>query len=126
MRAGKSAPEVLQELLDADKGREARQVAMIGTQGRVMAHTGKKTTPAAGHIVGKDYAVQANLMRDHTVWPAMANALRPPRAIWPSASWRRSKQDKRRAETSEVSNQPHWSSSPASQRDARGLIECLI
>ena len=35
---------------------------MIDAQGRVAAHTGSKSIQAAGHIVGKDYSVQANLM----------------------------------------------------------------
>jgi uncharacterized Ntn-hydrolase superfamily protein len=74
MRAGKSAPEALRGLLAADEAREVRQVAMIDNEGRVMAHTGKKTISAAGHLTGKDYSVQANLMLNDRVWPAMAQA----------------------------------------------------
>ena len=40
MRAGKSAPDALKELLAKDEGREVRQVAMIDAQGRVDAWTG--------------------------------------------------------------------------------------
>src|SRR6476660_2863160 len=39
MRAGKSAPDALKELLEKDDGREVRQVAMIDAQGRVDAWT---------------------------------------------------------------------------------------
>lgn len=74
MRAGKSAPDALKSLLAGDEGRDVRQVAMIDSQGRVMAHTGSKDIPAAGHIVGKDYSVQANLMLNDKVWPAMSRA----------------------------------------------------
>src|SRR5215204_617674 len=74
MRAGKSAPDTLQELLAKDEGREVRQVAMIDAQGRVDAWTGKNDIQAAGHIVGKDFSVQANLMLNDKVWPAMARA----------------------------------------------------
>jgi uncharacterized Ntn-hydrolase superfamily protein len=74
MRAGKSAPEALKELLAADEGREFRQVAMLDVKDGAMAHTGKKAIQAAGHIVGKDYCVQANLMLNDNVWPAMAKA----------------------------------------------------
>lgn len=74
LRAGKAAPEALKGLLAADEGREVRQVAMIDAQGRVAAHTGKNCIPAAGHHVGKNYSVQANLMDKATVWPAMARA----------------------------------------------------
>jgi len=74
MRAGKSAPEALKELLEKDEGREVRQVAMIDAQGRVDAWTGKNDIQAAGHIVGKNFSVQANLMLNDKVWPAMARA----------------------------------------------------
>jgi uncharacterized Ntn-hydrolase superfamily protein len=74
MRAGKSAPDALKSLLAGDEAREVRQVAMIDTQGRVDAWTGKNDIQAAGHIVGKDFSVQANLMLNDKVWPAMAQA----------------------------------------------------
>ncbi len=59
MRAGRSAPEALKGLLAADDGRDVRQVADI---------------QAAGHHVGKDYSVQANLMLNDRIWPVMAAA----------------------------------------------------
>ena len=74
MRAGKSAPDALKSLLAGDEGREVRQVAMIDTQGRVEAWTGKNDIQAAGHIVGRNFSVQANLMLNDKVWPAMAKA----------------------------------------------------
>lgn len=74
MRSGKAAPEVLRLLLLRDQEREVRQVAMMDAQGRVAAHTGGKCIAAAGHHVGKDYAVQANLMASDKVWPAMSAA----------------------------------------------------
>jgi uncharacterized Ntn-hydrolase superfamily protein len=74
MRLGKSAPETLKALLAGDEGREVRQVAMIDTQGRVEAWTGKNDIQAAGHFVGKNYSVQANLMLNDKVWPAMSQA----------------------------------------------------
>ena len=74
MRVGKSAPETLKALLAGDEGRDVRQVAMIDAQGRVAAHTGAKDIAAAGHVVGKEFSVQANLMASDAVWPAMARA----------------------------------------------------
>jgi len=74
MRAGKSGPDSLKELLAKDEAREVRQVAMIDKQGRVDAWTGKNDIQAAGHIVGTDFSVQANLMLNDKVWPAMAQA----------------------------------------------------
>jgi uncharacterized Ntn-hydrolase superfamily protein len=74
MRTGKSAPDALKALLAGDDGRDVRQVAMIDTQGRVVAHTGAKDIAEAGHIVGKNYSVQANMMLNDKVWPAMSKA----------------------------------------------------
>lgn len=74
MRAGKSAPEALKSLLASDAQASVRQVAMIDAQGRVAAHTGEHCIIAAGHTVGVNYSVQANLMLKDTVWGAMAKA----------------------------------------------------
>jgi len=74
MRYGKDAPAVLKALLAADSASEIRQVAMIDARGNVGAHTGSKITPAAGHLIGTNYSVQANTMSSEKVWPAMARA----------------------------------------------------
>jgi uncharacterized Ntn-hydrolase superfamily protein len=74
MRAGRSAPDALKSLLAGDDGRDVRQVAMIDAEGQVAAHTGAKNIAEAGHRVGKDYSVQANMMLSDQVWPAMARA----------------------------------------------------
>jgi len=96
MRAGKSAPEALRGLLIADDACSVRQVAMVDTRGRVATFTGAKDIPPAGGIagsaagsptpiqcgdkaggsmtVGKNYAVQANLMINDRIWPAMSKA----------------------------------------------------
>lgn len=74
MRSGKSAPDALKSLLAGDEGRDVRQVAMIDSQGRVDAWTGKNDIQAAGHLVRQNFSVQANLMLNDKVWPAMAQA----------------------------------------------------
>ncbi|MCK6559368.1 DUF1028 domain-containing protein [candidate division KSB1 bacterium] len=74
MRAGKTAKQALAAVLAADPGEAVRQVAMIDAQGNVAAHTGSKCIPAAGHFVGENFSVQANLMLNEKVWPAMAAA----------------------------------------------------
>src|ERR1051326_7051499 len=92
MRAGKSAPDALSGLLIADEACNVRQVAMVDAQGRVATFTGAKDIQPAGGIagsatnrplsvqcggqhggwivVGKNYAVQANLMINDTIWKA--------------------------------------------------------
>lgn len=74
MRGGAAAGEALKGLLAKDAGRDVRQVAMVDAAGRVAAHTGAKCIEAAGDHTGKNYSVQANLMSNATVWPAMARA----------------------------------------------------
>ena len=74
LRLGRAAPDALTGLVAADGGRDVRQVAIIDAAGRVAAHTGKRCVAAAGHFVGKDFSVQANMMRNDKVWPAMARA----------------------------------------------------
>jgi uncharacterized Ntn-hydrolase superfamily protein len=74
MRKGKPAPDALKALLAADAQRETRQVAFVDAQGRAGVHTGAKCIPAAGHAVGTQFTVQANLMEKPSVWPAMARA----------------------------------------------------
>lgn len=72
MESGMSAEEALSSLLKEDEGESVRQVAMIDVNGSVAAHTGDKCIYAAGHRVGENYSVQANLMEKETVWEAMA------------------------------------------------------
>jgi uncharacterized Ntn-hydrolase superfamily protein len=94
LRAGKSAPEVLRGLLSADVSCEVRQVAVVDASGNVATFTGSRDIQSAGGIAaanssavqvpcgsaggtlmaGRDFAVQANLMANDKVWPAMAKA----------------------------------------------------
>ena len=90
MRAGKSAPDALRALLGGDAGCQVRQVGMIDAKGNVATFTGAKNIIAAGGIasggtaskmdcgtlsVGRDFSVQANLMANDRVWPAMEKAV---------------------------------------------------
>lgn len=74
MRNGRSAAQALLELIAADPHPEVRQVAMIDALGTVAAYTGPRCIPAAGDTTGNEYSVQANLMANANVWPAMAHA----------------------------------------------------
>lgn len=74
MRMGRNAPEALEALVSTDENEAVRQVAMVDTAGRVEAHTGSGAVEAAGHQTGEQYSVQANLMENDRVWPAMAEA----------------------------------------------------
>jgi uncharacterized Ntn-hydrolase superfamily protein len=90
LRAGKSAPDTLKALLGGDAGCEVRQVGIVDASGTVATFTGARDIVAAGGIAGnatatevakcgtvstgRDFAVQANLMENDKVWPAMARA----------------------------------------------------
>ncbi|KUG07863.1 Zn-dependent protease [Solirubrum puertoriconensis] len=74
LKSGKTAQQALDELLATDEGRDVRQVAIVDNKGNVAAHTGKKCVDMAGHITGKQFSVQANMMLSDKVWPAMAKA----------------------------------------------------
>jgi uncharacterized Ntn-hydrolase superfamily protein len=72
LRAGKSAEEALAELLAKDENRENRQVAIVDAKGQKASHTGKNCIAEAGHLSGSGWSVQANMMKNSSVWPAMA------------------------------------------------------
>jgi uncharacterized Ntn-hydrolase superfamily protein len=74
MKSGLSAPQALSALVKVDEGRGVRQVAFIDTAGKVAAHTGAKCIESAGHHVGDGYSVQANMMLNDLVVPAMSKA----------------------------------------------------
>jgi uncharacterized Ntn-hydrolase superfamily protein len=74
LKQGKTAREVLDELLSTDKGREVRQVAIVDSKGNVAAHTGKKCIRFADHITGEQFSVQSNMMLTDKVCAAMAAA----------------------------------------------------
>ena len=74
MKAGKDPKSVLQQLLAADEGSAFRQVGLLNAKGQAASFTGEKCIEAAGNLTGDGYAVQANLMDNDQVWPAMAKA----------------------------------------------------
>lgn len=95
MRKGMSAPDALQQLLKADAGRNVRQVAFVDAKGNAAVWTGAKCVADAGDLaaggdngtqsrrlegeaqndgvihIGQGYTVQANMMINDKVWPAM-------------------------------------------------------
>lgn len=74
LKSGKTPQEALDELIKNDEGRDVRQLAILDSKGRVATWTGKKCIQAAGHITGSNFSVQANMMLNDKVWPAMNEA----------------------------------------------------
>lgn len=74
LKTGLSAEKVVEVLISTDEGRDFRQLAVIDCRGNAASYTGTKCIQAAGNQVGENYSVQANLMDNVEVWPAMAKA----------------------------------------------------
>lgn len=71
MEEGKTASEALGILVAQDEGKAFRQVAFLDTEGRTAAYTGEKCVEAASDISGQNFSVQANMMLNNDVVPAM-------------------------------------------------------
>jgi uncharacterized Ntn-hydrolase superfamily protein len=74
LKQGHTPEEALDILLSEDESKEVRQVAILNNQGQIASFTGKNCIAHAGHIQGKGFSVQANMMLSEKVWPAMAKA----------------------------------------------------
>ncbi len=74
LKQGKTPQQALDILLAEDDGREFRQVAILDKEGRVATHTGKSCIDYAGHANGENFSVQANMMLNDEVVPAMEKA----------------------------------------------------
>jgi uncharacterized Ntn-hydrolase superfamily protein len=74
LRSNRSAEETLTELLSRDENRENRQVGIVDSNGHIATHTGKNCIAEAGQVSGSGWSVQANMMKNSSVWPAMAKA----------------------------------------------------
>ncbi|NOY09493.1 MAG: DUF1028 domain-containing protein [Spirochaetes bacterium] len=74
LESGFAPEKVLKKILDNDAGRRLRQAAVINSSGESFAYTGKNCIAEAGHLTGKGYSVQANMMMRNTVWHAMERA----------------------------------------------------
>lgn len=74
MESGVSAKNTLSRLISEDKSRDYRQVAMLDINGSISAFTGEKCIISSGQYIGKNFSVQANMMLNDNVIPAMKNA----------------------------------------------------
>ena len=81
LKEGKSPQETLDILLSDDTGKDFRQVAILDNSGRVATHTGKSCIDVAGHTNGENFSVQANMMLNDKVVPAMEKAWKENNAL---------------------------------------------
>ncbi|GHA43271.1 hypothetical protein GCM10007103_25690 [Salinimicrobium marinum] len=76
MSEGRNATAALEELVAKDEGKAFRQVAFLDASGEAAAFTGEKCVEAASHLVGRNFSVQANMMLNDEVVPAMEKAFK--------------------------------------------------
>lgn len=74
MRDGVPPAEAIAQLTAADPASATRQLGFVDALGRAASHTGGKCIAFASSKVGDGYAVQANIMANDKVVPAMARA----------------------------------------------------
>jgi uncharacterized Ntn-hydrolase superfamily protein len=74
LKKGMTAKEVVELLISTDEEREVRQLAIVDSKGNSFAFTGSKCISGAGHVVGDNYSVQANMMLNDRIWGAMSRA----------------------------------------------------
>lgn len=72
LEEGHSAGETLERLLRDDEKRESRQVGIVDRKGRPAAFTGKECYSWAGHIVGRNFCCQGNILARERVIADMA------------------------------------------------------
>jgi uncharacterized Ntn-hydrolase superfamily protein len=62
LREGLPADEVVRRLVEADDGRDERQVGIVDAEGRSASYTGSGCLEWAGHRTGAGYAAQGNIL----------------------------------------------------------------
>lgn len=71
LRAGTSATETIDALIEDDELRDHRQVGVVDRNGRAATYTGPSCVPWAGGCSGDGYAIQGNLLAGPDVVAAM-------------------------------------------------------
>lgn len=72
MKRGMTPAQVGKSLIAKDPGREKRQFGIVDAKGRSSSFTGGECNDWAGHLVGKQYACQGNILASGQVVKAMA------------------------------------------------------
>jgi uncharacterized Ntn-hydrolase superfamily protein len=74
MGGGTTAEETLRRLVEADEGREDRQVGVVDAAGRAATFTGSKCMDWAGGTTGRGFAAQGNILAGEQVVAELARA----------------------------------------------------
>jgi uncharacterized Ntn-hydrolase superfamily protein len=71
LREGLAPDDVVRRLVEADNGRDERQLGVVDAKGVAASYTGSKCLAWAGHRTGRGYAAQGNIL----VGPETVDAL---------------------------------------------------
>ncbi len=74
LEKGLSAEETIQNLIKDDDLRERRQIGVVDSLGHAASFTGSNCFDWAGHIVGKNFACQGNILVSEKVVKAMSKS----------------------------------------------------
>jgi len=73
---GVKPDDLLAKLLEADEGRESRQVGVVDARGRSASFTGKRCLEWAGGVAGEGFCCQGNILKGEEVVQGMAKAFK--------------------------------------------------
>src|SRR5205809_1725300 len=74
LKRGVAPKDVVKKLVTSDKDAAQRQIGVVDARGRAASYTGKECFPWAGHIVGRNFAAQGNILAGEEVLKALARA----------------------------------------------------
>lgn len=74
LRRSAPAAETLRRLVSADADRDHRQVGVVDARGRAAAWTGRGTDAWAGHVTGRYFTAQGNILAGEEVVRGMGRA----------------------------------------------------
>lgn len=74
LEQGLTAARALDRLVEGDRGRDVRQLAIVDRDGHTTAYTGERCIPWAGQVEGGGYVCLGNILAGEEVVKAMAGA----------------------------------------------------
>lgn len=74
LKRGVAPKDALERVVRADDGAAQRQAGIVDARGRTASYTGKECFPWAGHLIGRNYACQGNLLTGEEVVKAMSRS----------------------------------------------------
>ena len=74
LREGRQPLDVVETLIAADPGRQARQLHVMDASGRIASHTGRDCVDWCGHIEGSGFSIAGNMLAGAQVLDDTAKA----------------------------------------------------